>query len=61
MSEEAVAIAHNLQDAATEEVALLLGMCLEQAHYDVLLLEVSITGDTHLLGQLNQLVSGLVF
>ncbi|MBA7682553.1 hypothetical protein ES703_90903 [subsurface metagenome] len=61
MPEETIAVTHNLQDTATEDVALLLNGCLEQAHDELLLLEASIVGDTHLLSQLNEFVPTFVF
>ncbi|MBA7654318.1 hypothetical protein ES703_62195 [subsurface metagenome] len=55
LPEKAVAIAHNLQDTATEGMTLLLDICLEQVHDNFLLLEPICVGDAHLLGQFNQL------
>jgi hypothetical membrane protein len=59
--EKAIAVTHNLEDTAAKGVTLLFGLSLEQLHNQFWLFQSGMIGDTHLLGQLKQLVSSLVF
>ena len=53
MPQETVAVTHDFQYTAAEDVALLFGIRLEQAHGEVLLAELGEVGDFQLLGHLH--------